>query len=48
MNHSNFVPPEPTNGAGVFDDTGAAGANGFIDGLATSPRDVQFALKVIW
>jgi hypothetical protein len=48
FNHSNFNPPEPTAGAGVFADTGAAGGNGGIDALATSARDVQFALKVIW
>ncbi|MCU1239949.1 MAG: TonB-dependent receptor plug [Candidatus Acidoferrum typicum] len=48
FNHSNFVPPEPTNGAGIFDDTGAVVANGFMDTLATQPRDVQFALKIIW
>jgi hypothetical protein len=48
FNHSNFVPPEPTNGAGIFDETGAVVANGFMDTLATQPRDVQFALKLIW
>jgi len=48
FNHSNFVPPEPTNGAGIFDETGAVIANGFMDTLATQPRDVQFGLKVIW
>jgi hypothetical protein len=48
LNHSNFVPPEPLNGAGIFDASGAAITNGFLDNLATQPRDVQFALKVIW
>jgi hypothetical protein len=48
FNHSNFVPPEPTNGAGVFNEDGTNGANGFMDSLATQPRDVQFAIKVIW
>jgi hypothetical protein len=48
MNHTNFVPPEPLNGAGIFDQTGAVIANGEMDTLATQPRDVQFALKVIW
>jgi hypothetical protein len=48
LNHSNFVPPEPIYGAGIFDGTGAALANGYMDNLATQPRDVQFALKVIW
>ena len=48
LNHTNFVPPEPLNGAGIFDQTGAVIANGEMDSLATQPRDVQFALKVIW
>jgi hypothetical protein len=48
LNHTNFVPPEPLNGAGIFDQTGAVIANGYMDTLATQPRDVQFALKVIW
>jgi hypothetical protein len=48
LNHSNFVPPEPLNGAGIFDAGGAVITNGFMDNLATQPRDVQFALKVIW
>jgi Carboxypeptidase regulatory-like domain/TonB dependent receptor/TonB-dependent Receptor Plug Domain len=48
FNHSNFLPPEPLAGAGIFDATGAIATNGFMDTLATQPRDVQFALKVIW
>jgi hypothetical protein len=48
FNHTNFAPPEPLNGAGIFDQTGAVIANGEMDNLATQPRDVQFALKVIW
>jgi hypothetical protein len=48
LNHSNFNPPEPINGAGIFDQTGAIIANGYMDTLATQPRDVQFALKLIW
>jgi hypothetical protein len=48
MNRSNFVPPDPYHGAGIFDDTGAIAANGEINALATQPRDVQFGLKVIW
>src|ERR1700730_10260385 len=48
LNHSNFVPPEPLNGAGIFDQVGKIIANGEMDTLATQPRDVQFALKVIW
>ena len=48
LNHTNFVSPEPLNGAGIFDDTGAVSANGEMDSLATQPRNVQFAIKVIW
>jgi hypothetical protein len=48
LNHSNFVAPEPLNGAGIFDDTGAVITNGEMDALASQPRDVQFALKIIW
>jgi hypothetical protein len=48
FNHTNFNPPEPINGAGIFDQNGAVIANGEMDTLATQPRDVQFALKVIW
>ena len=48
LNHTNFAPPEPINGAGIFDQTGAVITNGYMDTLATQPRDVQFALKVIW
>jgi hypothetical protein len=48
LNHSNFIPPEPLAGASLFDQTGAPLNNGFLDNLATQPRDVQFALKIIW
>ncbi len=48
LNHSNFVPPEPLAGASIFQVNGAAQNNGFMDNLASQPRDVQFALKVIW
>jgi hypothetical protein len=48
LNHSNFIPPEPLAGASLFDQTGAPLNNGFLDNLATQPRDVQFGLKIIW
>jgi hypothetical protein len=48
MNHSNFVPPEPGSGAGIFGSDGSAGGDGSMDSLATQPRDIQFAIKVIW
>jgi hypothetical protein len=44
FNHTNFAPPEPLNGAGIFDQDGVVIANGEMDNLATQPRDVQFAL----
>jgi len=50
FNHSNFLPPEPVNGTAgsqVFNQDGTPSAGG-IDTLATQPRDVQFAIKVIW
>jgi hypothetical protein len=50
FNHSNFLPPEPVNGTSgsqVFKQSGAPSAGG-IDSLATPPRDVQLALKLIW
>jgi carboxypeptidase family protein/TonB-dependent receptor-like protein len=50
FNHPSFLPPEPVNGQGgsqVFDQNGPATAGG-IDALATQPREVQFALKLIW
>jgi len=48
FNHSNFNPPSPGAGAGIFVEGGGAGANGELDSLSTQPRDVQFAIKVIW
>jgi hypothetical protein len=50
FNRANFLPPEPVNGTGgsqVFDQSGFASAGG-IDSLATLPREIQLALKVIW
>jgi hypothetical protein len=55
FNHSNFLPPEPVNGnagAAVLNTDGSVALpnnlGGSIDTLSTQPRDVQFALKVIW
>jgi hypothetical protein len=50
FNHSNFLPPEPVNGqagAQVLDTDGSLTPGG-IDALSTQPRDMQFALKLIW
>jgi hypothetical protein len=51
FNHSNFLPPEPVTaqaGAALFNQDGSLAGAGQLDSLATQPRDVQFALKVIW
>jgi outer membrane receptor protein involved in Fe transport len=51
LNHSNFVPPQPGSGDGgstIFNDNGSPADTGTIHGRATDPRDIQFALKVIW
>jgi hypothetical protein len=48
FNHSNFNPPEPGAGAGIFVEDGGPGANGELDSLSTQPRDIQFGLKIIW
>jgi hypothetical protein len=49
LNHTNFVPPLPYSGNSIFNEDGSrVGGSGFMDQLATQPRDVQFAIKVIW
>jgi len=51
FNHTNFIPPEPVSGqsgAQIFNQDGSSSGAGQMDALATSPRDVQFALKLIW
>jgi len=50
-NHDNFVPPQPGSGDGnalLFGADGAPNGNGRISGLATEPREIQFAVKVVW
>jgi hypothetical protein len=52
-NHDNFVPPQPDSGDGradLFDTDGSllGGVSGTLKGLATEPREVQFALKFVW
>jgi hypothetical protein len=50
-NHDNFVPPQPNSGdanAGIYNPDGSLAGTGTISGLATDPREIQFALKVIW
>jgi hypothetical protein len=50
-NHDNFLPPQPGSGdsaALLFGSDGKSNGNGVIQTLATEPRDIQFAVKVIW
>jgi len=48
FNRSNFNPPLPYAGGLVFNEDGSNADAGDIRNLSTSPRDVQFAIKVIW
>ena len=50
-NHDNFVPPQPNSGdsnSGIINQDGSNAGLGTISLLATTPREIQFALKVIW
>jgi Carboxypeptidase regulatory-like domain/TonB dependent receptor/TonB-dependent Receptor Plug Domain len=50
-NHDNFVPPQPGSGDGNSLLYGADGSNngvGIISALGSDPREIQFALKVVW
>jgi hypothetical protein len=51
FNHDNFVPPQPCSGdcnSGLFNQDGSLAGTGTITAVATDPREIQFALKVIW
>jgi hypothetical protein len=51
LNHANFAPPLPIqNGAAsaLFNQDGTTTGAGGLTTLVTQPRDIQFALKVIW
>src|SRR5436190_23931183 len=52
LNHANFGPPLPFFGAStaqLFNPDGSStGAGGLQAPVVTQPRDIQFALKVIW
>jgi hypothetical protein len=47
LNHTNFNPP--TSNSQVFDGSGnSVGSAGLLDTTATTSRQIQFAVKVIW
>jgi hypothetical protein len=51
FNHRNFSPPQPNSGdsnSGLFNQDGSSAGTGTIATVATDPREIQFALKVIW
>jgi hypothetical protein len=51
MNHPNFSSPNAFFGSGnaqIFKANGLSASAGGLEALSTQPRDIQFALKVIW
>jgi len=51
MNHPNFSSPNAFFGSGnaqIFKADGSSTSAGGLEALSTQPRDIQFALKVIW
>ena len=51
LNHANFAPPLAFQGskqAQLLNENGTFSNAGGLDTLVTQPRDIQFALKVIW
>ncbi len=51
LNHPNFAPPLPFFGqkqALLFKDDGTSTNKGGLEATVTQPRDIQFALKLIW
>ena len=51
LNHANFAPPLAFQGskqAQLINQNGTFSNAGALDTLVTQPRDIQFALKVIW
>jgi hypothetical protein len=51
LNHPNFAPPLPFYGsaqAQIFNTNGTLSGGGGLQTAVTPPRDIQFALKVIW
>jgi hypothetical protein len=51
LNHANFSSPNAFFGSGnaqIFNADGSSTGAGGLEALATQPRDIQFALKLIW
>jgi len=51
LNHANFAPPLPffgSHNAQIFNPDGTSSGAGGLQGATTLPRDIQFALKVMW
>jgi carboxypeptidase family protein/TonB-dependent receptor-like protein len=49
LNHPNFALPVSTDNTDIFDSTGASlDTAGILKSTTTDPREIQFALKVIW
>jgi hypothetical protein len=48
LNHPSFSPPLPFATGALFNQSGTAAGGGGLNVLVTQPRDIQFALKVIW
>jgi hypothetical protein len=51
LNHANFAPPLPIQSgaaSALFNANGTPTNGGYLTTLVTQPRDIQFALKVIW
>ena len=51
LNHANFAPPlaiQQGAAAALFNQNGTPTNSGYLTTLVTQPRDIQFALKVIW
>jgi hypothetical protein len=51
FNHANFAPPLPFFGsanAQIFNQDGTTANAGGLQAMTTLPRDIQFALKIIW
>jgi Carboxypeptidase regulatory-like domain/TonB-dependent Receptor Plug Domain/TonB dependent receptor len=51
LNHANFAPPLPffgSSNAQLFNQDGTKTGAGGLQALVTQPRDIQFAIKVVW